>query len=165
MILTHPTAPRWKYFRLHLQVISFCKNKRNTQKKKRKKQKKKKKVENNVLLSTTLINTQREIALPLFLVVEYPRDFRTGEILGKGGVSTIYKGEILEPKLRERYNGIDQVAVKFLNGNTPFFLFFFSFFFFLFSFFFSFSFLFSFFFFFLFLFSFSFLSINFFLFL
>ena len=124
------------------------KGEKEKEKKKRKKKKKKKKEgeQEYVLLNTTLINTLREITLPLFLLLNYPEDFKTNDIIGKGGSGTVYRGEILNPKVKERCK-LDQVAIKMIEGFSLFFFFFFSlslsflfslFFSFLFSFFFSF---------------------------
>ena len=81
------------------------------------------------ILADTLINTKREIALPLFLDFKYPEQFRTTEEIGKGGSATIFKGELLDANMKRQHN-LDCVAVKFIEGNLfLFFLFYFSFFF------------------------------------
>ena len=72
--------------------------------------------ESQVLLTTTLINTSREIALPVFLLLEYPNDFRETEMMGKGGAGTIYKGDLFDAKLKSRYK-LDKIAIKFIQGN------------------------------------------------
>ena len=68
-----------------------------------------------ILLSTTLINSSKEIALPLFLLLEYPTQFRTNEILGKGGAGVVYKGELLDTRLKDKHK-IENVAVKFVKS-------------------------------------------------
>ena len=80
--------------------------------------------ETHILLTTTLINTQREIALPLFLLLEYPQDFKELEILGKGGAGTIYRGELFDSALKQKHE-VKYVAIKFIQGCLFFFFFFF----------------------------------------
>ena len=65
---------------------------------------------------TTLINTRREIAIPIFLLCEYPEDFKETEILGKGGVSFVYKGDLFSQKLKSK-NQIEHIAIKFIQGS------------------------------------------------
>ena len=73
------------------------------------------KSESQVILTTTLINTKREISLPLFLVLKYPKQLRTNEEIGKGGSAIVYKGELLDANLKKQHN-IENVAVKFVQG-------------------------------------------------
>jgi len=67
----------------------------------------------SALNSTTLMNTKREITLPLFLEMSYPQQFRTEKALAEGGAGVIHIGQLLDPSMRQKV-GTDAIVVKFV---------------------------------------------------
>jgi len=49
----------------------------------------------------TLMNTKFEISLPGFMNIDFVNQIRKEEKIGGGGAAIIYKGVIVDPKLRE----------------------------------------------------------------
>jgi len=49
----------------------------------------------------TLMNTKLEVSMPGFMKIDYLNQIRKGEKIGGGGCAIIYKGVILDQKLRE----------------------------------------------------------------
>ena len=49
----------------------------------------------------TLLNTKFELSMPGFLNIDYVNQIRREEKIGGGGSATIYKGAILDQKLKE----------------------------------------------------------------
>jgi len=49
----------------------------------------------------TLMNTKLEVSMPGFMKIDYVNQIRRGEKIGGGGCAIIYKGVILDQKLRE----------------------------------------------------------------
>jgi len=49
----------------------------------------------------TLMNTKFEISLPGFMNIDFINQIRKEEKIGGGGAAIIYKGSIVDPKLRE----------------------------------------------------------------
>ena len=49
----------------------------------------------------TLLNTKFELSMPGFMNIDFVNQIRQEEKIGGGGTAVIYKGTILDPKLRE----------------------------------------------------------------
>ena len=47
------------------------------------------------------MNTKLEVSMPGFMKIDYVNQIRKGEKIGGGGCAIIYKGVILDQKLRE----------------------------------------------------------------
>ena len=47
------------------------------------------------------MNTKLEVSMPGFMKIDYLNQIRKGEKIGGGGCAIIYKGVILDQKLRE----------------------------------------------------------------
>jgi len=49
----------------------------------------------------TLLNTKFELSMPGFMNIDFVNQIRKEQKIGGGGTAIIYKGVILDPKLRE----------------------------------------------------------------
>jgi len=49
----------------------------------------------------TLMNTKFELSMPGFMNIDFVNQIRKEQKIGGGGTAIIYKGVILDPKLRE----------------------------------------------------------------
>jgi len=47
------------------------------------------------------MNTKFEVSLPGFMNIDFVNQIRKEEKIGGGGAATVYKGIIIDPKLRE----------------------------------------------------------------
>lgn len=63
----------------------------------------------------TLLNTKVAIALPGFLKLDYHSDLRPLSIIAEGGGGIIYQSELLDDRLRSKYD-VTQCAVKLLKN-------------------------------------------------
>jgi len=54
-----------------------------------------------IVANVTLMNTKLEVSMPGFMKIDYVNQIRKGEKIGGGGCAIIYKGVILDQKLRE----------------------------------------------------------------
>jgi len=66
---------------------------------------------NSAIFDPTLLNTNIEISLPLFLELKYPEQYRTLELISEGGAGVVYAGELLDPVVKNR-SSCTTVVVK-----------------------------------------------------
>jgi len=55
----------------------------------------------NITGDMTLLNTKFELSMPGFMNIDFVNQIRKEEKIGGGGTSAIYRGLILDPKLKE----------------------------------------------------------------
>jgi len=63
-------------------------------------------------MMTTMLNTQSEVALPGYLVVDPERQLRVEEHIAVGGGGAVSLATLTDPVLRDQNGGNDQVVVK-----------------------------------------------------
>jgi len=63
-------------------------------------------------MMTTMLNTQSEVALPGYLVVDPARQRRVEDHIAVGGGGAIYVAILTDPHLKEENDGNEKVAVK-----------------------------------------------------
>jgi len=62
------------------------------------------------------MNTRLEVALPGFLVLDKTQ-YKQLDKIGGGGFASIYRGELLDPALKQKY-GTSEIAIKVLNSES-----------------------------------------------